>query len=95
MTAAAATAFQDPGTLILSNDALDLQQQVILGRAADRAVEEDDLGPGAAEFLNQQHLMGIAPRQPIGGKDVEAIEQAAAAASRSRSKAGRRRLAPL
>ena len=50
---------------------LDLQQQVVLGRAADRAVEEDDLDAGAAELLHQQHLVGIAAGQPVGGVDVE------------------------
>jgi hypothetical protein len=33
---------QDLGTLVFGDDALDLQQQVVFGTGADRAVEEGD-----------------------------------------------------
>jgi hypothetical protein len=56
--------------------ALDLQQQIVLGRAADRPIEEHDLGAGAPEFLNQQNLVGIAPRQPIRSQNVDPVEAA-------------------
>src|SRR4051812_50115859 len=60
MAASSAGALQDLGALVLSNDTLDLKQQVVLGGAADRTVEEDDLCAGPAQLLNQEHLMGIA-----------------------------------
>src|SRR4051812_21738652 len=42
---AAPAALQDLGPLILGHHALDLQQQVVLRREADRPIEEDDLNP--------------------------------------------------
>jgi hypothetical protein len=60
----------------LGDHPLDLQQQVVLGRAADRVVEEDDLGADAPELLHEQHLMGMAAGQPVGGVDVETVDAA-------------------
>ena len=76
MAAPAAAALQDPGALVLGDNTLDLQQQVVLRRAADRTVEEDDLGAGTPELLHQQHLMGLAAGQPVGGMDVETVDAA-------------------
>ena len=76
MPLAAPAALQDLGPLVLGHHALDLQQQVVLRREADRPVEEDDLDPGAAELVDQQHLVGVAARQPVGRVDVDAIERA-------------------
>ena len=44
---AAAGAFHDFRPLILGNDALDLQQQIVLGALSEGAIEEDDLHPGS------------------------------------------------
>src|SRR4051812_14442250 len=76
MAAPAPTAFQNLGALVLGDHPLDLQQQVVLGRAGDRAVEEDDLSAGAPELLHQQHLVGMAASQPVGGMDIETIDAA-------------------
>src|SRR5215207_1256860 len=73
---AAPAALQDLGPLVLGHHALDLQQQIVLRREADWSIEEDDLNPSPVELVNQQHLIGVAPRQPVGGVDVQAIEGA-------------------
>ena len=74
MATPAPAALEDFGALVLGDHPLHLQQQVVLGTAADRAVEEHDLHARAAELLDQEHLVGIAPGQAIGGMDVEAID---------------------
>src|SRR5215212_9263193 len=73
---AAPAALQDLGPLVLGHHALDLQQQIVLRREADRSIEEDDLDPSPVELVDQQHLIGVAPRQSVGGVDVQAIEVA-------------------
>ncbi len=77
MTPAPSAALQNTGTLILGDHALYLQQQVVLGRAANRPVQEHHFHPSAAKFLDQQHLVGIAPREPIRGMHVDPIDLAA------------------
>ncbi|HVI16965.1 MAG TPA: hypothetical protein VM712_01220, partial [Gaiellales bacterium] len=76
MPLAAAAPLQDLGPLILRHHALHLQQQVILGRGANRPIEEDDLHPGAVQFVHKQHLVGVAPRQTIRGVDVDPVQRA-------------------
>src|SRR3954449_11489930 len=73
---AAPAAFEDLDPLVLGHHALDLEQQVVLRREADRPVEEDDLAPGAAELVDKEDLVGVAARQPVGRVDVDAIERA-------------------
>ena len=73
---APAAPLQDLGPLILGDHPLDLEQQVILRRLAQRAVEEHDLDAGTPELVDEQHLIGIAPGQPIRGVNVEAVDEA-------------------
>jgi len=65
MAASSAGALQDLGAPILSNDTLDLKQEIVLGGAANWAIEEDDLHAGPAQLLTQQHLMGIAAGEAV------------------------------
>ena len=74
--AATPAALQDAGALIFGDDALHLQQQVVLGRAADGAVDERDLDAGAPELLDQQDLVGVAPREPVRGMHVDPVDLA-------------------
>src|SRR4051812_49613229 len=74
MAASSAGALQDLGALVLSNDTLDLKQQVVLGGAADRTVEEDDLCAGPAQLLNQEHLMGIAAGEAVRSMHINASQ---------------------
>jgi hypothetical protein len=76
MAAPTPAAFQDLGAFVFSNHALELQKQIILRGDADRPVQEHDFGSGAAELLNKEHLISIAPSQAVRGLDVKAIEAA-------------------
>jgi hypothetical protein len=71
---AAAAALQDLGALIFRDDALDLEQQVVLGRAPQRAVEEDQLDAAPPQLVDEENLIGVAARQAVGGVDVEPID---------------------
>jgi hypothetical protein len=73
---AAAAPLEDLGALVLGHHALDLQEQVVLRRHPDRAVEEHDLGAAAAELVEQQHLVRVAARQAIGRVDVHPVDGA-------------------
>jgi hypothetical protein len=72
----AAAALQDAGALVLGDHTLHLQQQIVLGRAADGAVEERDLDTGSAELLDQQYLVGVAARQAIRSMHVDPVDLA-------------------
>jgi hypothetical protein len=73
---AAAASLLDLGALVFRHHTLNLQQQVILGRYPDWAVEEDDLHPGAVQFIHQQDLIGIATGQAIRRVHINPIEAA-------------------
>ena len=77
MQLAAAATLADLSSLILGNNALDLQQQVVLRALPQPAVEEDHLDAGAAELLDEHGLVGEIPRQAVGRVDVEAVDAAA------------------
>jgi hypothetical protein len=84
MPPAATAPLQDLGPLILRHHALHLQQQVVLGRGANRPIQEDDLHPGAPQLVYEQHLIGVAPRQAIRRVDIDPVQPA-----------GRRKVAQL
>ena len=50
------TPLENAGTLVFGDHTLDLQEQVVLGRATDRAIEEHHLDTGATELFHEQHL---------------------------------------
>src|SRR5215218_1922882 len=68
------TTLQDLGTLVLSNNALALEQEVVLGTGANGPVEEGDLDAGSPELLHQQGLMRMTPSEPVGCEDVDAVD---------------------
>ncbi|MCM8738663.1 hypothetical protein M5E06_31635 [Azospirillum sp. A1-3] len=74
-TAASAT-FQDLGALVLGDHPLDLEQEVVFGTGADGMVDEDDLGTGPAELLDEKDLIGVTTREPVRGMDVDLIDYA-------------------
>ena len=53
--------FQDAGTFVFSNHALDLQQQIVFSRATNRPIEKYNVDSSSAKLLNEQHLIGIPP----------------------------------
>src|SRR6516165_4063678 len=56
---APAAPLQDLGALVLGDHALDLEQQVLLGAAADGVAEEHDLDAAPGELFEDQNLVGI------------------------------------
>src|SRR3954463_4070204 len=68
------TTLQDLGTLVLSNNALDLEQEVVLGTGANGPVEEGDLDAGSPELLHQQGLMRVAPGQSVGREKIDPVD---------------------
>ncbi len=75
MALAPTAALEDLGPLVLGDHALDLQQELLLGIVPHGMVEEDDLDPGAAKLVDQQHLIGVLARQAIGRVDIEALDR--------------------
>src|SRR5207248_10941076 len=63
--------------LVLGDDALNLQQEMVLRRVADRAVQEYDLGPAAVKLLDQHNLVGMLARQPVGRQHIDALDRSA------------------
>jgi hypothetical protein len=74
---AAPGSLADLGALVLGDHPLELAQQLVLGRrAALGLLGEDDLDAGAGELLEQQHLVGVAAREPIGRVAQQHLEAA-------------------
>ena len=61
----------------LGPHALNLQQELVLRCTADRPVQEHDLGAAAAKLLDQEHLVGVASRQPVRRVHVNAFDLSA------------------
>src|SRR6202166_5190138 len=74
MQPTASNPFENLGALVLRDDALNLQQEGILRRVADRAGQEYHLGPGAANLLDQQYLVGVASCQPVRRVNIDALD---------------------
>src|SRR5262249_23120826 len=52
----------------------DLQQHLLLGTVAKGVMHKDDLTAAACELLQQHHLIGVAPRRPIGAPDKHRVK---------------------
>ena len=65
---AATEALAEDGALVFSDGTLDLQQKLIVGVVRDRVLQERHLDARAAELLQQQDLVGVSARQPVGGQ---------------------------
>ncbi len=74
--AAAAHALADQAALVLRHRAADLQQQLVVGIPAHRPVEELDLAARGGDLLDQQHLVHVVARQPVGRGDQHPVEDA-------------------
>jgi hypothetical protein len=53
---------------------LDLKQEIVLGGAANWAIQEDDFHAGPAQLLNQEHLMGIAAGEAVRRMHINASQ---------------------
>src|ERR1700732_2836324 len=76
MEAPAPPAFQNFGALVFRNHTLHLKQEIVLRGAADRAVQENDLSPGATKLIDHEHLMGVTTGKPIRSVDINALDMA-------------------
>jgi hypothetical protein len=74
MQSAAAGALEDHGSLVLGDSTLDLQQELIVRRVADRSLAELDVDAGTRELLQQQHLVGILSGQSVGAQHHQHFE---------------------
>lgn len=74
MALASAAALGDARPLVFGEHALQLQQQSVLRRLPDRAVEEYHLGPGARELLDQHRLMRVRAGQAVGRVHVDDVD---------------------
>jgi hypothetical protein len=85
---AAAEALAENGALVFGDGALDLQQQLIVRVIRDRVVQERHLAAGPAELLQEQDLVGVAPRQAIGAQHRDEPDGAVADGVAQRVEAG-------
>ena len=73
VSSTATTALQNLGAFILGDHALNLEQEIILGRVPDRTVQKHDFHAGAPKLVDEQRLVGIASGEAIGGMDIQAL----------------------
>jgi hypothetical protein len=66
--------FGNLGTLILSNHALHLGQQLALRTVAEGILEKDDLRVQLGKLFDQEPLMRIIPGQSVGRQDHHGVE---------------------
>src|SRR3982750_1682149 len=71
----APTALKHLGPLVFGEHALELEQQAVLRRVSDRAIEEDHLRASTGKLLQQQYLMRVAAGEAIRGVDVDDIKR--------------------
>ena len=60
--------------LVLGDGALDLEQELVARIVGDGTVEELDRAPHPAELLQQEHLIGVAPGQTVGGENADDVD---------------------
>jgi hypothetical protein len=72
---AAARADQQ-GPLVLRDNALNLQEQVVLGPSAERTIQKHQLDPAVLQLVHEQRLVSVAPGQAIRRVDVEPLDGA-------------------
>ncbi len=71
---AAAAAFQNIGSFVFGDHALDLQQQLVFGILADGMVEEDHVHASALKLIDQQDLVRIFTGEAIRGVHVQTFD---------------------
>ena len=76
MQAATPGSLQDLGPLVFRDDALHLHQQLIFRARPERAVHEHHVHAAALQFLQQHHLVSVAPRQAIRRQHIQTIDRA-------------------
>jgi hypothetical protein len=94
---AAPEALAEQRAFVLGDGALDLKRELVARIVGDGAVEELDRASHPAELLQQEHLVGVAPGQPVGGENGDDIDfpSPSRTASRRASTPGLSRRDPL
>jgi len=73
MAFAAAAAFEELGPLVFSEDSLHVQEQLIFWSRCEWAIQKDHLHPLVGQLLQQEDLIRVVTRQPVGRLHVHAI----------------------
>jgi hypothetical protein len=85
---AATEALAEDGALVFGDGALDLQQELVVRVVRDRVLQEHHLAAGATELLQEQDLVGVFARQPVGGQHGDDPDGAVADGVAQRVQAG-------
>jgi hypothetical protein len=85
----------DQRPLVFGDGAADLERELVVRVAGHRAVEELDAAALGLQLLEQEGLVDEVASQPVGSVRRITSKAAMAAASRRRSRPGRRSVAPL
>jgi hypothetical protein len=75
MPLAAPRALDNLRSFVLGDHALELHQQLILGRRATRRANKQSLNAGASKLLDQKNLICVPSAQPIGRIDQNHLNQ--------------------
>jgi hypothetical protein len=76
MPATAPATLQDFGPLVFGDHSLNLQQEIVLRGAADRAVQENNLRARTVKLIDQEHLMSVTAGEPVRSMDIDALDVA-------------------
>jgi hypothetical protein len=71
---AASAALEHARPLVFGEHSLELQEQGVLRRLSDRAVEECDFGAGTRELLDQHRLVRIRAGQAVGCVHIDDVD---------------------
>jgi uncharacterized protein YgbK (DUF1537 family) len=63
-------------SLIFSDDALHLEQQVVFRALAERLVQKDNVNTHPAPLVQEQNLVRVVARQSIGRMDIDSVNSA-------------------
>src|SRR5687768_6460580 len=69
-------AFLNQGAFVLGKHALHLQQHLFFWARAQVMLDKNDFTATAVEFLDQEYLIGIAPRETIGCRHKYSLKNA-------------------
>jgi hypothetical protein len=64
----------DLGAFVFGDDALHLEQQVILRAVPQRAIQKHNIDASATPLVHQKHLISVVASQPVRGMDVDSVD---------------------
>ncbi len=71
---AATAAFQNFRAFVFRDPPLNLQEQLIFWTPPSCPVQANDLDTRAVALVHEHYLIGILPREPIGGVNLETLQ---------------------